>query len=865
MDLLNDLNESQRKAVEYIDGPSLVIAGAGSGKTRVLTYKIAYLLQQGVKPWSIMALTFTNKAAREMKERIGKLVGQELAQHLYMGTFHSIFSRILRAEAQHIGFTNNFTIYDESDSRSLIKTIVKEMRLDEKVYKPASVHSRISMAKNNLMSAENYARDKDLYQADLRAKMPRVGDIFITYVQRCQQANAMDFDDLLTLTFKLFQEHEDIRKKYADRFDFLLVDEYQDTNHAQMRIVMQLCKEKERVCAVGDDSQSIYSFRGANIDNILSFQSRFKEARLFKLEQNYRSTQSIVEAANSLIKHNSNQIPKNVYSKNDKGESLIYKPAYSDKEEALIVCREIKRIKRQDDCQYSDFAILYRTNAQSRSFEEEFRKQGIPYRIYGGLSFFQRKEIKDVIAYFRLVANPDDEEAFKRIINYPARGIGNTTVAKIAACALDNHVSFWQVISSPEHYGLGVNKGTLAKLESFRLMISGFVEKSASMNAFDLGDTIVKESGISADIYKSGSRDPEDLARQENLEELLGGMQSFVEECREEGREQEAYLTDYLQGVALLTDLDSKGDDDEPRVSLMTVHASKGLEFPTVFVVGLEENIFPSAIVSTLRELEEERRLLYVAITRAEKHCVLTSAKNRFRYGKMEFGNPSRFIKEIDSAFIQEDSEMPHDDNGFGSSGYGRGGYGNGGYGGRMPWDNHSISSQFKPDRKDYSDGEDDFRTNGRGGYRTSGRDDFRSSGRDDFRSSSRDDFRSSGRDDFRSSSRDDFRTSGRSGSGLDSRFKSVRGLEAARRIMDSSSSSLGSSSSSSGSTFGSSTSSAGSGRLVEGAKIEHQRFGVGTVLKLEGSGENAKATVQFVNSGTKQLLLKFAKFTIIG
>ena len=825
MDLLNDLNESQRKAVEYIDGPSLVIAGAGSGKTRVLTYKIAYLLQQGVKPWSIMALTFTNKAAREMKERIGKLVGQELAQHLYMGTFHSIFSRILRAEAQHIGFTNNFTIYDESDSRSLIKTIVKEMGLDEKVYKPASVHSRISMAKNNLMSAENYARDKELYQADQHAKMPRVGEIFITYVQRCQQANAMDFDDLLTLTFKLFQEHEDIRKKYADRFDFLLVDEYQDTNHAQMRIVMQLCKEKERVCAVGDDSQSIYSFRGANIDNILNFQKHFKGAKLFKLEQNYRSTQSIVEAANSLIKHNSNQIPKDVYSKNDKGEGLIYKPAYSDKEEALIVCREIKRIKRQDDCQYSDFAILYRTNAQSRSFEEEFRKQGIPYRIYGGLSFFQRKEIKDVIAYFRLVANPDDEEAFKRIINYPARGIGNTTLAKIATCALDNHVSFWQVISSPEHYGLGVNKGTLAKLESFRLMISGFVEKSASMNAFDLGDTIVKESGISADIYKSGSRDPEDLARQENLEELLGGMQSFVEECREEGREQEAYLTDYLQGVALLTDLDSKGDDDEPRVSLMTVHASKGLEFPTVFVVGLEENIFPSAIVSTLRELEEERRLLYVAITRAEKHCVLTSAKNRFRYGKMEFGNPSRFIKEIDSAFIQEDSEMPHDDNGFGSSGYGRGGYGNGGYGGRMPWDNHSISSQFKPDRKDYSDGEDDFR----------------------------------------SSSRDDFRTSGRSGSGLDSRFKSVRGLEAARRIMGSSSSSLGSSSSSSGSAFGSSTSSAGSGRLVEGAKIEHQRFGVGTVLKLEGSGENAKATVQFVNSGTKQLLLKFAKFTIIG
>ena len=863
MDLLNDLNESQRKAVEYIDGPSLVIAGAGSGKTRVLTYKIAYLKKQGKDLNSLLVLTFTNKAAREMVDRISKMFGVIFTQRQeYMGTFHSVFARILHKEAIFLGFSSDFSIYDESDSCSLIKTIVKEMGLDERTYKPRAIHAIISNAKNNLIGPSEYMakhiddNTQTGYHSGILLKS--VAKIYKTYSERCLKANAMDFDDLLYYTYKLFK-NEQICQKYANSFKYILVDEYQDTNKVQQSILSLLFDKmaEKNICAVGDDSQSIYSFRGANIDNILNFQKHFKGAKLFKLEQNYRSTQSIVEAANSLIKHNSNQIPKNVYSKNDKGERLIYKPAYSDKEEALIVCREIKRIKRQDDCQYSDFAILYRTNAQSRSFEEEFRKQGIPYRIYGGLSFFQRKEIKDVIAYFRLVANPDDEEAFKRIINYPSRGIGNTTVTKIAACALDNHVSFWQVISSPEHYGLGVNKGTLAKLESFRLMISGFVEKSASMNAFYLGDTIVKQSGISADIYKSGSRDPEDLARQENLEELLGGMQSFVEECREEGREQEAYLTDYLQGVALLTDLDSKGDDDEPRVSLMTVHASKGLEFPTVFVVGLEENIFPSAIVSTLRELEEERRLLYVAITRAEKHCVLTSAKNRFRYGKMEFGNPSRFIKEIDSAFIQEDSEMPHDDNGFGSSGYGRGGYGNGGYGGRMPWDNHSISSQFKPDRKDYSDGEDDFRTSGRGGYRTSGRDDFRSSGRDDFRSSSR--------DDFRSSSRDDFRTSGRSGSGLDSRFKSVRGLEAARRIMDSSSSSLGSSSSSAGSAFGSSTSSAGSGRLVEGAKIEHQRFGVGTVLKLEGSGENAKATVQFVNSGTKQLLLKFAKFTIIG
>ena len=839
MDLLNDLNESQRKAVEYIDGPSLVIAGAGSGKTRVLTYKIAYLLHLKKDLNSLLVLTFTNKAAREMVDRIRKMFGEKFSEsQKYMGTFHSVFARILHKKASFLGFSSDFSIYDESDSCSLIKMIVKEMGLDDRTYKPKVIHAVISNAKNNLIGPSEYMAEHidDKTQTGYHSGilLKNVAKIYKTYSERCLKANAMDFDDLLYYTYKLFK-NEQICQEYANSFKYILVDEYQDTNKVQQSILSLLFDKmaEKNICAVGDDSQSIYSFRGANIDNILNFQKHFKGAKLFKLEQNYRSTQSIVEAANSLIKHNSNQIPKNVYSKNDKGERLIYKPAYSDKEEALIVCREIKRIKRQDDCQYSDFAILYRTNAQSRSFEEEFRKQGIPYRIYGGLSFFQRKEIKDVIAYFRLVANPDDEEAFKRIINYPSRGIGNTTVAKIATCALDNHVSFWQVISSPEHYGLGVNKGTLAKLESFRLMISGFVEKSASMNAFDLGDTIVKESGISADIYKSGSRDPEDLARQENLEELLGGMQSFVEECREEGREQEAYLTDYLQGVALLTDLDSKGDDDEPRVSLMTVHASKGLEFPTVFVVGLEENIFPSAIVSTLRELEEERRLLYVAITRAEKHCVLTSAKNRFRYGKMEFGNPSRFIKEIDSAFIQEDSEMPHDDNGFGSSGYGRGGYGNGGYGGRMPWDNHSISSQFKPDRKDYSDGEDDFRTNGRGGYRTSGR--------------------------------DDFRTSGRSGSGLDSRFKSVRGLEAARRIMGSSSSSLGSSSSSSGSAFGSSTSSAGSGRLVEGAKIEHQRFGVGTVLKLEGSGENAKATVQFVNSGTKQLLLKFAKFTIIG
>ena len=564
MDLLNDLNEAQRAAVEYIDGPSLVIAGAGSGKTRVLTYKIAYLLNQGMKPWSIMALTFTNKAAREMKERIGRLVGDDLAQYLYMGTFHSIFSRILRAEAEHIGFNNNFTIYDEADSRSLIKAIVKEMGLDDKSYKPAAVHAKISMAKNNLVSAESYASDAAIYEQNKRAQMPEVGKIFLAYVQRCKQANAMDFDDVLVLTHQLFREHEEIRQKYAARFDYILVDEYQDTNHVQMSIVMQLCKEKLRVCAVGDDSQSIYSFRGANIDNILNYQKQLKGTRLFKLEQNYRSTQTIVKAANSLIKNNRNQIKKDVYSENAVGEKLQYKPAYSDKEEAVIVAKDIKRIKRQDNCEYHDFAILYRTNAQSRSFEEEFRRQGIPYRIYGGLSFYQRKEIKDIIAYFRLVANPDDEEAIKRIINYPARGIGATTVMKIADCAHQNQVSFWEVIGEPAHYGLNVNKGTLTKLDNFRLLISSFIERSHTTDVYELGDAIIKESGISQDIMSG--RDADDLARQENLEEFLSGMSAFVEERREEGRMNEAFLTDYLQDVALLTDADSEGAKDEPRV-----------------------------------------------------------------------------------------------------------------------------------------------------------------------------------------------------------------------------------------------------------------------------------------------------------
>lgn len=839
MDLLNDLNEAQRAAVEYIDGPSLVIAGAGSGKTRVLTYKIAYLLSQGMKPWSIMALTFTNKAAREMKERIGKLVGNDLAQHLYMGTFHSIFSRILRAEAEHIGFNNNFTIYDESDSRSLIKAIVKEMGLDDKKYKPAAVHAKISMAKNNLMSAAAYDSDAAIFEQNKRAQMPEVGKIFVAYVQRCKQANAMDFDDLLTLTYQLFREHEDIRHKYAARFDYVLVDEYQDTNHVQMSIVMQLCQEKQRVCAVGDDSQSIYSFRGANIDNILNYQRQFQGTRLFKLEQNYRSTQTIVEAANSLIKHNRNQIPKDVFSENAKGEKIQYKPAYSDKEEAAIVAKDVKRIRREDGCQYSDFAILYRTNAQSRSFEEEFRKQGIPYRIYGGLSFYQRKEIKDIIAYFRLVANPDDEEAVKRIINYPARGIGATTVLKIADCAHQNQVSFWEVIGAPERYGLAVTKGTMNKLETFRLLISSFIERAQTTDVYELGDAIIKESGISQDIMSG--KDADDLARQENLEEFLSGMSAFVEERREEGRFDELFMQDYLQDVALLTDADSDGDKDEPRVSLMTVHAAKGLEFPTVFVVGLEENIFPSPLsAASLRELEEERRLLYVAITRAEKHCILTNAKNRWRYGKMEFDNPSRFIDEIDGKLI--DSQDEAGGSLFGSRAdsmsdqpeWARA------QRSRRPWEDAEqpryssryqnskpVASQFVADPKPslFDDEPETLHTSGRSSV------------------------------------------SGRS-SLSEGNFKSVRALNAAKRYMETHSShpasrSTGSSAASVSSSAASSAGSSSCG-LQEGMKIEHQRFGRGTVLKIEGTGENTKATVEFVHSGTKQLLLKYAKFTVV-
>ena len=839
IEILSELNESQRVAVEYCDGASLVIAGAGSGKTRVLTYKIAWLLEKGkepgsepIRPWNILALTFTNKAAREMKERIGRLVGEEEARYLQMGTFHSVFARILRAEAEKIGFNSNFTIYDQSDARSLVKTIIKEMQLDDKVYKPASVADRISMAKNHLLLPQAYAQSS-WAKDDAQQKRPQVYNIYNRYAERCRQANAMDFDDLLVQTWVLFHNHEDVRRKYVEKFHFVLVDEYQDTNFAQQTIVYQLTKERQKVCVVGDDAQSIYSFRGANIDNILNFQSQYTNARLFKLEQNYRSTQLIVQAANSLIRRNERQIPKNVFSKNEHGERLQLKPAYSDKEEAMIVCQDIKRLRKQDHGNWSDFAILYRTNSQSRSFEEQMRKDNIPYRIYGGLSFYQRKEIKDVIAYFRLIANPNDEEAFKRIINYPSRGIGDTTVSKIIQTAQTYGVSLWQVIKEPVLFPMDVSKGTMTKIQAFRELIEGWIGRINTEDAYTLGHDIIMTSGISKDIYSG--RNPEDISRQENLEEFLSGMQDFVESRKEEDMGDEIYLPDFLQEVALLTDLDSDEGDSNDKVTLMTIHSAKGLEFPTVFVVGLEENIFPSPMcTNSMRELEEERRLLYVAITRAEKHCILTCAQNRFRYGRMEYDTPSRFIRDIDPELLDVHSESGGGFD-FGSTSrkaynrYDGGAYGTGttgGYGRNTrgfesespEWmqNPRPVATQFKADPKPRivaprqpEKPVDPFGEGFKKLYQQQAGKPL-------------------------SMSRPSAPTGGN--------FRPVNRAVPPRPMATDPSPS----------------------ELREGATIEHQRFGIGTVVRIEGTGENTKATVEFRNTGTKQLLLKFAKFKII-
>lgn len=763
---LETFNPPQREAVEYCEGPSLVIAGAGSGKTRVLTYKIAYLMEQGYQPWSILALTFTNKAAGEMKDRIAKIVGVDYARMLWMGTFHSIFLRILRQEHERIGFSANFTIYDAADSKSLVKSIIKEMELDDKTYKPGTVLGVISNAKNQLVTAEQYVANPANRQADARHNMTMMGQIFLRYCSRCRQSDAMDFDDILLYTYRLFEQHPDVLEKWEQRFRYVLVDEYQDTNFAQHRIVWQLTKNHRHVCVVGDDAQSIYSFRGANIDNILTFQKIYEGARLFKLERNYRSTQNIVEAANSLIKKNSHQIQKDIFSENDRGEKLHVMDTHSDIEEAKMVVNAIRATKRREGCEYSDFAVLYRTNAQSRVFEDTMRKEAIPYRIYGGLSFYQRKEIKDVIAYFRLAVNPNDEEAFKRVINYPARGIGQTTVSKILQTATAHEVSLWTVISSPEQYELGVNKGTLTKIGAFREMIASFVENVQTMAANQIGTMIVKQSGIIADIYQD--KTPENLSRQENVEELINGMQDFCDMRMEEGNENIS-LSDYLSEVSLMSDVDSDKGSDEPKVTLMTIHSAKGLEFGTVFVVGLEEGLFPSDMVSgNPREMEEERRLFYVAITRAKTHCYLSYAQCRFRYGQMEFSAPSRFLKDIDPKYLDRQQSMfstrrsMEDDV-------------------QLPWQRKEGLRPFRPT------------------------------------------------------------------------MPSIKPIPAARPA------SITSSINPINPIPSGHTSS-----LSVGTHILHNRFGRGEVLRLEGTGDNTKATVQFENVGTKQLLLKFAKFEVI-
>lgn len=779
--LLDQLNKQQREAVEYNSGPSLIIAGAGSGKTRVLTYKIAYLMQQGYHPQSILALTFTNKAAREMKERIAQLIGWQYARYLWMGTFHSVFSRIIRTEAERIGFTANFTIFDSADSRNLIKTIIKQFQLDDKVYKPARVQSIISNAKNALISPQMYAQNKELIEYDQRAKMAMIKDIYREYNNRLKASNTMDFDDLLFYTNRLFRDHPDVLAAYQERYQFILVDEYQDTNFAQYLVVKQLADAHHRVCVVGDDAQSIYSFRGANIENILKFKEVYPEAKLFKLEQNYRSTQNIVNAANSLIKQNKDQIKKTIYSENEEGDRLEVASAFSDFEEGVIVSNKIWDLRRDKNAPYSEFVILYRTNAQSRIFEEALRKKNIPYRIYGGLSFYQRKEIKDVIGYFRMVVNPYDEEAFRRTINFPTRGIGNTTLNKIADAARLHNVSLWEVISNPLGFNLDVNAGTVKKLTGFKELIESFITQLQELSAYELATRIVKESGIASDAYQDQT--PEGMSRQENLQELLGGIHEFCESRQEEGLGGIG-LMDFLSEVSLLSDQDTDKEADKEKVTMMTIHAAKGLEFNNVFVVGLEEDLFPSAMAKDeFRGLEEERRLFYVAITRAKEFCMITYAKSRFRNGQINACNPSRFLRDIDTNYLNVNAGV------LGSGGFG-------------------VLNRPETYTKELFDYSSNTRTT--------------------------------------HAERSVQRESTPLSQPKNESFGQPKFVNA---------------------RIATPKASAGSnaGEVGVGAIIKHERFGIGKVTAVTGDVDSRKATVEFENSGVKQLLLKFARIEIIG
>ena len=774
IDYQKELNPSQCDAVLYTDGDSMVIAGAGSGKTRVLTYRIAHLLEEGVEPWSILALTFTNKAAGEMKQRIAARVGENRARYLWMGTFHSIFSRILRTEADKIGYTSNFTIYDQTDSQNLIKSIIREMQLDDKTYKPNVIQNRISNAKNRLITASGYVQNADIYKSDQFKRIPMTGKIYERYEQRCRQSDAMDFDDLLLNTFILFREHPDVLEHYGTGFRHILVDEYQDTNYAQHCIVWQLTRHGAKVCVVGDDAQSIYSFRGANLDNMLKFSKLYPDSKLFKLEQNYRSTQTIVEAAGSLICKNHAQIPKKVFSENEQGDKIKVLCAHSDLEESEMVVNRLLDLHTFKDVPWREMAILYRTNAQSRPLEEALRKRGLPYKIYGGLSFYQRKEIKDVIAYFRMSVNPNDEEAFKRIINYPARGIGQTTVGKMLSVAMERGVSLWNVISNPTEYNLDVNSGTASRLSAFKTMLESFIAGASTLSAKDLAERIVNETGIMRELKADTTVEGE--SRLQNVDELMNNIAQFCKDREEEGNDNRR-MTDYLSEVSLMTDQDNESDEDVEKVTLMTVHSAKGLEYDAVFIVGLEEHLFPSDMSGDdERQIEEERRLMYVAMTRARKYLTLLFATTRFKYGSVDFCTPSRFLKDIDSRYLSmAGGAVPL---------------------GTVPFG--TVSSTFMPKkhftRKTVPNG---TVPNGTA---------------------------------FEAKPEKKPWEHGKFQKVTESMLKDSAPAQA----------------------------------LKVGNVIEHERFGLGTVLSVEGTGGDTKAVIKFLNLGEKTLLLKFARYKVL-
>jgi DNA helicase-2/ATP-dependent DNA helicase PcrA len=760
--ILESLNEAQREAVLNTDGPALVIAGAGSGKTRVLTMRIANLLYKDVKPWRILALTFTNKAAREMKERIASVVGQHKASQLWMGTFHSVFSKILRLEASHLGYPASYTIYDSQDSKNMVKSIIKSMKLNDKEYKPGDVLSSISSAKNNLITPSAYAQNAALMAADRAARRPALHEIYVRYSKECYKSGVMDFDDLLLNTNILFNNFAEVLKKYQNQFDYILVDEYQDTNYAQYLIIKKLAALHKNVCVVGDDAQSIYSFRGAKIENILNFRNDYPDYRLFKLEQNYRSTQTIVEAANSIIAKNAGQIKKQVYSKNDQGEKIKILKAQSDLEEALIVTKDIIQRKAMEQYDYKDFAILYRTNAQSRNFEEALRKQMIPYKIYGGLAFYQRKEIKDILAYFRIIVNPHDRESLKRIINFPTRGIGNTTIEKLETYADAAGRSIWDVMTNPMVAQIGISPATLKKLSAFIALIAGFKAQIEQLNAYEFAAEVVSKSGLLKEF--SDDKSAEGESRTENINELLAGIKEYAQQRKEQGLPES--ILGFIEEVSLLTDMDNEKPEDRNTVTLMTIHASKGLEFKNVYIVGVEEELFPSSrSIGDERAIEEERRLFYVAITRAEHHATISHARMRYKYGELSFSRPSRFIAELDKAFTNS-AESGNPDNDFQQS-----------------------RPSAQPQRQLF--------------------------GRTTPTASTRQ----------RSFSSDAFASR-----------KPPVSVNFNQANAD----------------------------IAVGATVVHDRFGTGTVVAIEGNMPDTKITVEFQNSGTKQLLMKFAKLKVL-